>query len=58
MPSVWTIEGAGRRRRKKKKRGGGRASTAFKKAHKDCVRDGYKPFTKPFGSCMKDKLGR
>lgn len=54
MPSVYTIEGSGRRGRKRK---GGRRSR-FKAAHSACVRDGYKPFTKSFGKCMRDQMRR
>lgn len=60
MPSVYTIEGSGgrRRRRKGKKRKGGGKRSAFGAAHKACSTAGFKPFTKSFGNCMRDKLGR
>jgi hypothetical protein len=58
MPSVWTIEGAGGKRRRRGKRRGGAQAKRFKRAHKTCTMDGYKPFTKPFGACMKRELAR
>jgi hypothetical protein len=54
MPSVYTIEGPGRRKRRR----GGKQAARFKAANKVCIRDGYKPFTKAFGSCMKRELAR